>query len=343
MRISIPGESMNGGPLEVPHYGDQIQDHANLNIPAEAKVLITYETVKGNYPDGTPYELRKPVYAIQNEEFGSLQTVLTSPRIAQQTIGLGFIDALDDAAILANVDEFDTDKDGISGKANYVWDVKTNTLKIGKFGWKSNQPSLEQQIAGAFNGDMGLTTYLFPENNCPSPQNDCANAPNGGAPEVTDRQLKHVLIYQAALAVPTRRDYKKENVLKGKNLFRELACIKCHVDNFVTDNNYAILPQIQNIQVRPYSDFLLHDMGEKLADNRPDFLASGREWRTQPLWGIGLIETVNNHTFLLHDGRARNIEEAILWHGGEAEKSKNDFMQLTQAERQYLLDFINSL
>lgn len=341
MRISLAGNTAHGAPLAVPNYGDQIQEFANSTIAFEAKIDIQYETIKGSYPDGTAYELRKPIYEITEEQFGSLSGVLTSPRIGTQTIGLGFIDALPDEAILSLADEQDLDQDGISGKPNYVWNVSTNKLELGKFGWKANQPNLKQQIAGAFHGDMGLTTSLFPDENCPTAQQNCNNATNGGNPEVTDQQLDRVTFYQMTLGVPIRRNFKDENVLKGKVLFRQLQCIACHATNF-TAGSYSV-SGIEGTVFHPYSDFLLHDMGEGLADNRPDFLATGREWRTQPLWGIGLIKTVNNHTFLLHDGRARNVEEAILWHGGEAAQSLSDFKNLAKTERQQLIDFINSL
>lgn len=342
IRLSIPGRNPHGGPLAVPNYGNQLQNHANLNIKKEADINVTYTYIEETYPDGTKYQLRKPSYSIINENFGSLTGVLISPRIGQQTIGLGLIDALPDNEILKNEDEFDTNNDGISGKANYVWNAIENKTSLGKFGWKANQPSLKQQIAGAFFGDLGLTTSIFNNNPCPSPQKDCYDAPNGGNPEVTEKQMDRVLLYQTSLAVPKRRNYKEQNVLNGKATFNNLKCISCHSTNFKTDS-YSFNPLLENKNIKPYSDFLLHDMGEGLADNRPDFLANGKEWRTQPLWGIGLINTVNKHTFLLHDGRARNIEEAILWHGGEAEKSKNEFKKLSKQQREELLSFVESL
>ncbi|WP_103072253.1 di-heme oxidoreductase family protein [Aquimarina sediminis] len=342
MRVSIPGTGPNGGPNPVVNYGTQIQDKANSGILHEAKIRATYEIIEGTYPDGESYTLQKPIYEIYDEQYGSLQGVLTSPRVGTQTIGMGLIDALPDSAILVNADENDADNDGISGKPNYVWDVKEKQLKLGKYGWKANQPTLEQQVFSAFHGDMGLTTSFLPNNNCESAQLDCIGAPNGGEPEVTDQQLDRVVFYQRTLAVPIRRDYKEEAVLKGKVLFNDLQCISCHQTNFTAGKSPST-SLTEGVVFSPYSDFLLHDMGEALADNRSDFSANGREWRTQPLWGIGLIETVNNHTFFLHDGRARNIEEAILWHGGEAENSLNKFKNLSKAQRQELIAFINSL
>tara|TARA_B110000902_G_scaffold64871_1_gene77033 strand:- start:1171 stop:2571 length:1401 start_codon:yes stop_codon:yes gene_type:complete len=343
MRISTEGTDTFGGPNAVTGYGTQIQDRANLGVYSEASVRIRYETIAGTFSDGAAYELKKPIYSIENENFGSLQNILTSPRVGQQVIGLGLVDAISTDDILLNEDEFDTNKDGISGKANYVWNHILNRRDVGRFGWKANQPNLRQQVADAFSGDMGLTTSMFPEQNCPSPQQDCKDALNGGNPEVTDRSLDNVMIYASSLSVPIRRNYEDENVLKGKQLFREMKCATCHTEVFTTSNNYPFNPILEDVTIRPFSDFLLHDMGAELADNRSDFLATGNEWRTQPLWGIGMIQEVNSHTFLLHDGRARNIEEAILWHGGEAEESKNKYKKQTKQDRENVLAFVNSL
>ncbi|MEM9649958.1 MAG: di-heme oxidoredictase family protein [Bacteroidota bacterium] len=342
MRISQPGQDKHGGPLALPNYGTQIQDRGNRGIPFEAKITVTFDTIKGTYPDGTSYQLRKPSYSFSEEQFGEIGSVQTSPRVAQQTIGMGFISALPDNEILKYEDEHDQNGDGISGRPNYVWNSETNEVDLGKYGWKANAPTLKVQVASAFHGDMGLTTSIFDQNNCPNPQKDCQNAHNGGEPEVEDKQLHRVLFYQAALTVPNRRGFKEESVLKGKKLFNSLNCIGCHATGQVT-GSFPLNPLLENVTIRPYSDFLLHDMGPGLADHRSDYNANGNEWRTQPLWGIGLISTVNQHTFLLHDGRARNIEEAILWHGGEAERSKQGFMNLSAEERQQLIDFINSL
>ncbi|MCG1037032.1 di-heme oxidoreductase family protein [Polaribacter sargassicola] len=340
------GNDLITGPIGFGNYGDQLQDDSNLGIDKEGTINVHFETITGTYPDGETYELRKPIYTIVDENYGSLSNAKQSPRVGQQVIGLGFIDALSEASILANEDINDIDGDGISGKANYVWNVKENKSTIGKFGWKANQPTLEQQIAAAFSGDMGLTTSIFPDENCP-PGIDCDELYNGNnegeTVEVTDTQMSRIMVYQAAISVPIRRDYNTIDVLEGKALFSELECAKCHINNFTTDNNYSLLTQLENITIRPYSDFLLHDMGDDLADNRADFLANGNEWRTQPLWGLGMIETVNDHTFLLHDGRARNIEEAILWHGGEAENAKNNFKNLSKESREQVLKFLNSL
>ena len=345
IRLSAGNDPING-PIDFPNYGGQLQDNSNLGITKEGTINVSFQTITGTYPDGETYELRKPTYTIVNENYGSLQHAKQSARVGAQVIGLGFIDALSEASILENQDINDLDGDGISGKANYVWNVKEKKTTIGKFGWKANQPSLEQQVAAAFSGDMGLTTSLFPDENCPNGL-DFSKLNNGNnvgeTVEVTDTQMSRIMVYQAAISVPKRRDYKTLDVLEGKQLFNDLACVTCHVNNFTTGNDYSLLTQLENRTIRPYSDFLLHDMGDELADNRADFLANGNEWRTQPLWGLGLIETVNNHTFLLHDGRARNIEEAVLWHGGEAESAKNNFKNLSKEKREQVLKFLNSL
>jgi len=163
LRLSS-GNDLVSGPIGFPNYGGQLQDDSNLGILNEGEINVSFETIIGEYPDGTSYELRKPTYSIIGN-YGDLSTAFVSPRIGQQVIGLGFVDALSEASILANEDKNDIDGDGISGRANYVWNVKENSSTIGKFGWKANQPSLEQQISGAFNGDMGLTTTTFPDEN----------------------------------------------------------------------------------------------------------------------------------------------------------------------------------
>ncbi len=346
VRLSIAGTDEHGGPKGVKAYGGQLQDRGLKGLGGEAKVSVEYKLIKGTYPDGTPYELQEPHYSFYDEKFGSLKDVMMSPRVGGQTIGFGFIDALTEDQLLANEDEYDSDHDGISGRANYVWNVKAQKKTIGKFGWKANAPTLAQQIAGALSGDMGITTSMFPKQNCPPEQIQCQAYLDkhqlNDKIELSDENFDELVSYQATLSVPTRRHARNKDVLKGKGLFHELKCIKCHTIGFKVKES-ELLPIIKGTIVNPYSDFLLHDMGEALADNRPDYLANGNEWRTQPLWGISLIKLVNRHTYLLHDGRARSIEEAILWHGGEAENSKKKFMNLSAKERKQLIAFVNTL
>lgn len=342
LRLSIDGVNSNGSAFQDPIYGGQLQDNAILGQTIKGKFNVIYQDVSETLADGTVVVLRKPTYQFNNLGYGDLaSTVKVSPRVANQMIGLGLLEAMDESTLLAFADAIDTNKDGISGRPNYVYDVATNSIKMGRFGWKANQPNVRQQVAAAFSGDIGITSSLFPNENCP-PGVDCNAIANGGSPEITDANLDKVALYSSTLAVPGRRNYTEQNVLEGKKIFETINCSSCHIPKMKTGNNHVITA-LRNQTIRPYTDLLLHDMGEGLADNAPDFVASGKEWRTQPLWGIGLINTVNKHTNLLHDGRARNATEAILWHGGEAEKAKNSFKELTTIKRNQLLEFINSL
>jgi CxxC motif-containing protein (DUF1111 family) len=342
LRLSIPGIDGNGGNLPDPIYGGQLQDGAVLGQTLEGKISIVYQSITETFADGTTVVLQKPSYQINTLGHGALASNLhISPRVANQMIGMGLLEAIPESTLLGFADENDTNKDGISGKVNYVHDVASNSEKIGRFGWKANQPNVRQQVAGAFLGDMGITTSLFPNENAPFGVDLTAIA-NGGNPEISDLNFERVVLYSSTLAVPARRNYAEQNVLKGKKTFETIGCASCHIPKIQTGNNHSIAA-LRNQTIRPYTDLLLHDMGTDLADNTPDFKATGTEWRTQPLWGIGLIETVNNHTNLMHDGRAKNVTEAILWHGGEAKSAKDKFKKLTALERSELLEFINSL
>ncbi|MAX81988.1 MAG: thiol oxidoreductase [Crocinitomicaceae bacterium] len=345
VRLSVPGEGDDGSPLPEPIYGDQFQNQSiQDSVPYEGSVRISFETVTGQYPDGTAYSLRKPVCSFEGLAFGPMDpNTLTSIRVANQMIGMGLLDAIPEADLLAYVDETDADGDGVSGRPNYVWNIAENTQTLGRFGWKANMPDVLQQVAGAFHGDIGITSYLFPSNNCPDPQNSCQGAAlDSLGPEIDDDDLQKVVLYSSTLAVPVRRNYKDDDVVAGRKLFKKAGCISCHVETFTT-GTHPTIPELSNIEIHPYTDLLLHDMGEGLSDNRPDYLATGLEWRTPPLWGVGLIEVVNGHSTFLHDGRARNLEEAILWHGGEAQNAKDYFMQLNATKRSQIIAFLNSL
>lgn len=343
IRLSIPGQNSNGGPLAEPTYGGQLQNRSISGFVAEGKTTISYENISGTYSDGTSYTLQKPTYTLSELGYGPIaENVLLSPRTAPKVAGLGLLAAISDRVILDLVDENDFNGDGISGKANYVWDVEKKTLSLGRFGWKANQPSLRQQNAGAFNGDMGLTSSLFPALDCTSSQQDCLDAPHGGTPEITEHMLTVVTKYISGLGIPARRDVDNELVKKGKALFITANCSGCHIPS-ITTSTLEGFPEFTGMEIQPFTDLLLHDLGEGLSDQRPDFLATGSEWRTTPLWGIGLIETVNGHTNYLHDGRARNIEEAILWHGGEAQKATDYFKALPIEDRNAIISFLKSI
>lgn len=342
LRLSIFGTNANGGSLNEPNYGGQLQDQSILTIDTEAAFEISYQEIVGQYADGTSYTLQKPIYHITNLMYGPIaNNINISPRVANQMIGLGLLEAIDENTLLNFSDENDSNSDGISGRPNYVWDVENNSTKIGRFGWKANQPNLRQQVAAAFNGDIGITSTLFPLENCP-PGVDCNTLPNGGSPEIPDNNLNHVTLYSSTLGVPARRNWDEIEIQEGKALFNQINCNSCHIPQIVT-GNHPTIDALSNQIIRPYTDLLLHDMGDELSDNSTDFLATGNEWRTPPLWGIGLIETVNGHTRLLHDGRARNMEEAILWHGGEAENSKIAFKNLDAINREKVIAFLNTL
>lgn len=343
IRLSTEGTGANGEPIGDINYGGQFQDQAIQGVTKEGSFVINYEELLGEYPDGETYSLRKPNIIFTELNYGELETgIMTSARVGQQLYGMGLLEAISEADLLALSDENDQDRDGISGKPNYVHDFKTNSSAIGRFGWKANQPNLTQQTADAFHGDMGITTDLFLNENCPTPQIGCADSPNGGSPEIPEDDLGKVVLYVSNLAVPGRRNHTEQEVLRGKKVFNSIGCASCHQPTFTT-STHTEFDHLANQKIWPYTDLLLHDMGEGLADGRHDYQANGSEWRTQPLWGIGLIETVNSHTNFLHDGRARNLSEAILWHGGEAEISSNDFKNLTTEDREALLFFLNSL
>lgn len=342
LRFCTDGTQANGSSNTDPVYGGQLQDNAILGQIVKGKFNILTQDITETLADGTVITLKNPTYQLVDLGYGPTAANLkVSPRIASQIIGLGLLEAVPDNTILAFADAADSNGDGISGRPNYVYDIQSNSQKLGRFGWKANQPNVRQQVAGAFSGDMGITSFLFPNENCP-PGVDCSSIPNGGSPEITDANLDKIALYSRSLAVPARRNHDKPEVLRGKKTFEAIGCTACHIPKMQTGNDYSIV-NFRNQTIRPYTDLLLHDMGPALADNAPDFLATGSEWRTPPLWGLGLIQTVNGHTNLMHDGRARNITEAILWHGGEAQTAKTKFKQLTTKEREELLLFLNSL
>jgi CxxC motif-containing protein (DUF1111 family) len=349
VRLSIPASQQHAaiierlGVLAEPTYGNQLQDMSNPGVSPEGKVRVSYSTQLITLSDGERIELRQPRLEISQLGYGPLHpNTQFSARIAPPMIGLGLLEAIPAAAILANADPDDSNGDGISGRANQVWDRAQQRTVLGRFGWKAGQPTLNQQNAEAFANDMGLTSSLVKHDNCSEAQVDCRNAPNGGELEVSDNILASVLFYTRNLGVPARREVDAPAVLAGKNLFYQAGCQSCHTPQFTTASD-AAEPELANQTIRPYSDLLLHDMGEGLADNRPEFLANGNEWRTPPLWGIGLTETVNGHSQFLHDGRARNLLEAILWHGGEAEAAKQQVITFNAEQRSALLAFLNSL
>jgi CxxC motif-containing protein (DUF1111 family) len=343
LRLGLPDVAPDGGNTAHPVYGGQLQDQAVAGVGVEGRIVVEYEERPGTLEDGTRYSLRKPTYRIVDLGYGDLAPdVLVSPRVAPQVVGMGLLEAVPEEQILARADPLDEDGDGISGRPNRVWDARSGSSALGRFGWKANQPSVRQQVAGAFVGDIGITTSLFAAEECTESQELCRATPSGGVPEITDEDLGKVVLYASSLAVPAFRDPEDPDVASGMREFDEIGCAACHTPTLVTGTHPAI-PALSGQTIHPYTDLLLHDMGLGLADGRPDFEASGTEWRTPPLWGIGLVPTVNRHAYYLHDGRARGLTEAILWHGGEGQASRDRFAALSPDARAALLRFLESL
>jgi CxxC motif-containing protein (DUF1111 family) len=343
VRLSLPGADAHGGPLPEPTYGDQLQPRGIPGVPAEGQARLHWTEVSGRFADGAPYSLAAPQLYLTDLAHGPLSPdTRTSARVAQPLPGLGLLAAVPEATWLEWADPDDVDGDGISGRPNRVWSRREGRAVLGRFGWKANQPDLEHQNAGALLGDMGLTSPRFPDEACTEAQAECRARHHGGAPEVSERQARALGFYTHTLAVPARERVDAPEVLAGKALFHRAGCARCHRPSLTT-GTLAGYPELSGQRIWPYTDGLLHDLGEALADGREDFLATGREWRTPPLWGLGRTRAVSGHTRLLHDGRARTPLEAILWHGGEAEAAREAVRHLTQAERDALVAFLDSL
>src|SRR4051812_30265249 len=342
VRLSIPGEDEHGGPLPHADYGDQLQNQGELGrVPAEGNATIEWHDRVEHFADGSSALLRKPNLHFRNLAFGSLgPDVMTSVRIAPPVFGAGLLDAVSEDALLDIARR--QQQLGFNGRLNRVWDTQQRAVAVGRFGWKANQPSLRQQAGAAFLNDLGVTNSVFKVENCPPIQIACRKRPRGMVPEQPERAFDALLFYLRALAVPARRHLADPLVQRGEQLFAQAQCAVCHVPEMQT-GNYPALVQLSQQRIHPYSDLLLHDMGEDLADGRPDYAAGPRDWRTPPLWGIGLSETVNGNAALLHDGRARNVAEAVLWHGGEARAAREAFRAMAAADRAALLAFVASL
>jgi CxxC motif-containing protein (DUF1111 family) len=352
VRISVPVRDQ--GPMTTapePTYGDQFNNRAIGGVKPEGDVRIRLTPVHGRFADGTRYTLQAPHYSFANLAYGPMQKgVLLSPRIAPQLAGVGLLDAIAEGDILANEKAQQEMEGPIKGRANHVSDIWSGETRVGRFGWKANVPTLVHQTAGAFLGDMGITSRVFPKEACTDRQADCLAAPHGGAAkdgaEIDDTTLGHVVFYQSTLAPAARRQAREPEVLRGQKLFQSAQCAVCHRPSYVTRGApFPALssPKVANQTIWPYTDLLVHDMGEALADHRPDGQASGRQWKTPALWGTGLIRDVNGHQRLLHDGRANGVLEAVLWHGGEAEGSKQQVLKMSAAERAALVKFVESL
>lgn len=338
-RTSVPGRDPHGGPLAAPGFGGQLQDKAIFGVAAEAGVQVMWEETPFVFADGDTVQLRRPVWTLVSPYTGLPAGFMLSPRVAPPVHGLGLLEQIAGSELLALEDESDRDGDGISGHANRVFDAVTRQQTIGRFGWKAEAPNLEQQVAGAYNEDMGITNKVFPvESSYGQPQFDGRS----DEPEVPDSIFNSVVFYVKTLAVPARRNVTDPVVRRGKELFNAANCSGCHRTSFTTRTD-MYFPEASGQKIHPYTDLLLHDMGPGLSDDRPTYSASGSEWRTPPLWGIGLTQVVNGHNNFLHDGRARSLMEAILWHGGEASRSVDFVRNLGKEDREALLAFLKSL
>ncbi len=359
LRLSIPPQTEEQRRLLAEHrvnsineptYGEQLQNIAIQGLDNEGHMHIDYKEMPVTLADGSVVSLRNPTYSIEGLKYGPLHPdTMLSPRVAPPMIGVGLLEAIPEADIRAKADADDKDGDGISGRANEVWSLEANKPALGRFGWKAGKPTVREQAASAFAGDMGLSSPLVPNaaGDCTAVQPACLTAPNGnterdGGFEVGAKLFDHVTFYSQNLAVPPRRNFNDAQVNRGKALFYALRCQSCHTPSFTTGEVDG-QPHLSKQRIWPYTDLLLHDMGDGLADNRPEGVADGREWRTPPLWGIGLTRLVSGHTLFLHDGRARNIEEAILWHGGEGQAARDGYAGLPKADREALIKFVESL
>ena len=368
IRVSKPGSDYKLLQIEgvIPHpvYGDQIQGQSvslahqlrhsqkpgtlKHDVAPEAYVYIHWDTQTFTYPDQHQIELRKPRLKLTDLGYGPFgEDTLYSIRVAPAIHGMGLLELIDDKDLYALSDENDANNDGISGRLNKVWDIEKQATVIGRFGLKANKPTLKMIVAGAFKNDIGISNPLFPQQPCSAQQASCNGIINGNTKEHGDVELSEELLilttnFNRDLAPVVRRNSLDAVVKKGRDLFYQAGCNQCHQPRFKTRSSEEA-PHLSNQIIWPYTDLLLHDMGSELADGRPDFLATGNEWRTAPLWGVGLLQQVNGSNALLHDGRARTVEEAILWHGGEASLTKARFIQLVKTEREALIKFVNSL
>ncbi|CAB3648153.1 MAG: c-type cytochrome [Achromobacter sp.] len=357
LRLAVPEGPDRGHPrlapgeialLPEPVYGVQLQNFAVAGLPAEGRMEIDYTPVTVRLNGGESATLMKPAYRIDNLGYGPMRKdTQISPRLAPPMIGLGLLESIHEADILANIGA--DKRDGIVGKANWVTDARTGQRVLGRFNLKAGQPTVAQQSAAAFSNDMGLSTPLFPKHygDCTAAQPQCLQMPHGaqprfGAEEVPAKLMDFVTTYSTNLAVPQRRDTDDARVLAGKKLFYEANCVACHVPKYVTSRN-ARQAEHRFQLIWPYTDMLVHDMGEDLADGVSDGSANGREWRTPPLWGIGLTRTVNPNATWLHDGRARTLLEAVLWHGGAGQPARDRVVAMTPEERADLIRFLESL
>jgi CxxC motif-containing protein (DUF1111 family) len=337
-RASLPGRGPHGGPNPVPGFGTQIELNA---IPGYNPLIIAavkYSDSSGSFADGTRFQLQVPHYSFSGGYVALPSNVMISPRVTPVNFGVGLLEAVPEEEIRSLAFHGGSSRDGVRGRANVVWNAIERRYALGRFGWKANAPSLLQQVAGAFNGDMGVTSSFFPAEPCEGAFPGCGRR----RPNITDEQVALVTFYTQTLGVPARRNLDDPQVVRGEAMFASAGCASCHTATLVTGQMPGVAAVSSQI-IHPYTDLLVHNLGPALADNRPDFAAAGNEWRTPPLWGIGLVKVVNGHTNFLHDGRARSLLEAVMWHGGEATTARERVRKATASQRAALIAFLESL
>jgi CxxC motif-containing protein (DUF1111 family) len=335
------GTSSRSGVERDPLYGSQLSELATNGLSREGRLFVTYAPRSIAMADGSFGYVRQPTYRWDERAWGAADPdVQLSPRMPGALAGLGLLQAIDASDLLAEADPEDVDGDGLSGRANWVPDAVTGVRVLGRFGWKASQPTIEQQIATAFREDMGLTSWVRPETACTARQPACRR--HDGVEEVPREELARLAVYVRFLAVPRRRGPSAPGILTGRDLFLGVGCARCHTPRQTT-GHHPQFPELSKQTIFPYTDLLLHDMGPELADGVREYEAAGPEWRTPPLWGLGLLPSVHGRLRLLHDGRARSVEEAILWHGGEATPSRRGYTALSKGEREMLVRFVESL
>ncbi|MCB0320758.1 MAG: hypothetical protein KDD60_07500, partial [Bdellovibrionales bacterium] len=335
IKVSLRGLEENGAPRNIPGFEEQLKTQFSRGQRRRRlrkyRVLpfIRWTRVDGSYPDGTPYILRKPRLKFKLRGISS-EDIVHSIRMTPGIIGPGLLEAIPEEQILAWADPDDSDNDGVSGVPNIVPDLRSQTMKVGRFGFRASNTTVEQQSAAAAYNDIGITNSLF-------------GADEEDQLEMSDSDLEILTIYQALAGVPPARNQEDPTVILGKQLFQETGCNECH--KMETSTSHPDHSELSDQLIHPFTDLLLHDMGPDLADERDEFSVTGSEWRTTPLWGIGHIADMNSDVpqRYLHDGRARDIESAILWHGGEAESARDAFKELPASDREALIAFVESL
>jgi len=320
-----------------PAYGAVLQPFALDGVPAEGKLVVAFEESVVTLGDGSRVPLRRPRVRVEGLAFGPLASgTEIDLRIAPQLVGLGLLEAIPAATLEGYVTANEAGGDGVRGALFRVPSPELGHEAIGRFGWRGEHATVRDFVAEAFAEDIGITTEAHPEEGCPGPQAACREVPHGGAPELSRDKLERVSFFARTVAVPARRDTNDAEVLRGERAFAALGCARCHAPRAVTGE--STIPALARQTIAPYTDLLLHDLGDGLRGAGGAGLT-----RTPPLWGLGLHATVNGHRTFLHDGRARSPLEAIVWHGGEADGARRAFSSTTAAERTALLRFLESL